>query len=209
MNVTNKMRCGGEKCTASGAFLGVLLAVVAISSTGCTSIVSPIRGVPVRMLPPQFLWRPRSTMIPLELYRLTRKQPKEYELDAGDLLAVYIEGVTGEPDAVVPTHFPEKGSDLAPVSGYPFPVRDDGTLSLPLVPAIDVRGMTLTSLKSVFETNTRLRGKFLQPGRDRITIGLIKERTTRVIVVRSDQSISSGGSDQHGFAGTEGNSRVG
>lgn len=192
MNVTNKLRFGGEKSAASGALLGVLLAVAAISSTGCTSIVSPIRGIPVRMLPPQFLWRPRSTMIPLELYRLTRKQPKEYELDAGDLMAVFIEGVTGEPDAVVPTHFPEKGSDLSPVSGYPFPIRDDGTISLPLIPAIDVRGMTLTKLEERVREEYTVKRKILQPGRDRITIGLIKERTTRVIVVRSDQSISSG-----------------
>lgn len=196
MNVTNKLRFGGEKSAASGALLGVLLAVAAISSTGCTSIVSPIRGIPVRMLPPQFLWRPRSTMIPLELYRLTRKQPKEYELDAGDLLALYIEGVTGEPDAVVPTHFPEKGSDLAPTSGYPFPVRDDGTLSLPLIPAIDVRGLTLTKLEERVREEYTVKRKILQPGRDRITIGLIKERTTRVIVVRSDQSITSGLNNQ-------------
>lgn len=192
MNVANKMRVGGEKSTASGALLGVLLALAAISSTGCTSIVSPIRGIPVRMLPPQFLWRPRSQMIPLELYRLTRNQPKEYELDAGDLLAVFIEGVTGEPEAVVPTHFPEKGSDLAPVSGYPFPIRDDGTISLPLIPAIDVRGMTLTKLEERVREEYTVKRKILVPGRDRITIGLIKERTTRVIVVRADQSITSG-----------------
>jgi protein involved in polysaccharide export with SLBB domain len=187
MNVANKLRHGGEKCKASGALLGVMLAIAAISSTGCTSILSPIRGIPVRMVPPQFLWRPRSEMIPLELYNLTRKQPKEYELDAGDLLAFYIEGVTGEPDAVVPTHFPEEGSDLAAVTGYPFPIRDDGTISLPLIPAIDARGMTLTKLEERVREEYTVKRKILQPGRDRITIGLIKERTTRVIVVRADQ----------------------
>lgn len=192
MNVANKLRHGGEKSKASGALLGVMLTIAAISSTGCTSILSPIRGIPVRMVPPQFLWRPRSEMIPLELYNLTRKQPKEYELDAGDLLAFYIEGVTGEPDAVVPTHFPEEGSDLAAVTGYPFPIRDDGTISLPLIPAIDARGMTLTKLEERVREEYTVKRKILQPGRDRITIGLIKERTTRVIVVRADQSIDAG-----------------
>lgn len=189
MNVANTKRSGGTSLS-SGAVCGVLLALAAISSTGCTSILSPIRGIPVRMTPPQFLWRSRAEMIPLDLYRLTRKQPKEYELDAGDLLAFYIEGVTGEPDAIVPTHFPEKGSDLSPVTGYPFPVRDDGTISLPLIPAINAKGMTLTKLEERVREEYTVKRKILQPGRDRITIGLIKERTTRVIVVRQDQSIS-------------------
>lgn len=193
MNVANTMRLGREKGNASGAILGLLLAVVAVSSTGCTSILSPIKGIPVRMVPPQFLWRPRTEMIPLELYKLTRRQPKEYKLDARDLIAFYIEGVTGEPDAIVPVHYPDEGSDLAPVTGYPFPVRDDGTISLPLIPAIDVRGMTLTQLEERVRDEYTVKRKILQPGRDRITVGLIKERTTRVIVVRADQSIESGG----------------
>jgi protein involved in polysaccharide export with SLBB domain len=197
MNVAKQMRNASKKSMTGNAVMGVLLAIAAISSTGCTSILSPIRGIPVRMTPPQFLWRPRSTMIPLELYRLTRKQPKEYELDAGDLLAFYIEGVTGEPDAVVPTHFPEQGSDLAPVTGYPFPIRDDGTISLPLIPAIDARGMTLTKLEERVREEYTVKRKILQPGRDRITIGLIKERTTRVIVVRSDQQVDSGATTQN------------
>jgi hypothetical protein len=188
-----------KKSWYSGAMLGVLLAFVAISSTGCTSILSPIRGIPVRMLPPQFLWRPRSEMIPLDLYNLTRKQPKEYELDAGDLLAFYIEGVTGEPDAVVPTHFPEKGSDLSPVTGYPFPIRDDGTISLPLIPAINAKGMTLTKLEERVREEYTVKRKILVPGRDRITIGIIKERTTRVIVVRQDQSIDNSMLRQNGM----------
>lgn len=191
MNVNIMTRDGG-KSRATGAILCVLLAMAAVSSTGCTSILSPIRGIPVRMVPPQFLWRPRSEMISLDLYKLTRTQPDEYELDAGDLLAVYVEGVTGQPDAIVPTHFPEKGSDLAPVTGYPFPVRDDGTVSLPLIPAINVRGMTLTKLEERVREEYTVKRKILQPGRDRITIGLIKERRTRVIVVRQDQMIDSG-----------------
>lgn len=188
-----------KKSKLTGATLGLLLAVAAISSTGCTSILSPIRGIPVRMLPPQFLWRPRSEMIPLDLYNLTRKQPKEYELDAGDLLAVFIEGVTGEPDAIVPTHFPEKGSDLSPVTGYPFPIRDDGTISLPLIPAINVSGMTLTKLEEKVRDEYTVKRKILVPGRDRITIGIIKERTTRVVVVRQDQSIDNQMTRQNGI----------
>jgi hypothetical protein len=190
MNVA-MTKLSDKKSWLTSGMLGLLLAIAAISSTGCTSILSPIRGIPVRMLPPQFMWRPRSEMIPLDLYNLTRKQPKEYELDGGDLLAVYIEGVTGEPDAIVPTHFPEKGSDLAPVTGYPFPIRDDGTVSLPLIPAINCTGMTLTKLEERIRDEYTVKRKILVPGRDRITIGLIKERTTRVIVVRQDQSIDN------------------
>lgn len=198
MNVANTMRNCGKNGLTSGALMGVMLVLTAISSTGCTSILSPIRGIPVRMLPPQFLWRPRTDMIDLELYRLTRKQPKEYELDAGDLLAIYIEGVTGEPDAIVPTHFPEKGSDLSPVTGYPFPIRDDGTISLPLIPAIKAKGLTLTKLEDLVRRKYTVETKILQPGRDRITIGIIKERTTRVVVVRQDQSIAQTNMQQQG-----------
>lgn len=179
-------------------------------ATGCTSLLAPIRGVPVREIPSHLLGERRAdyTSVPLALMRMD--QPEEYILDKGDILGVYIEGVMppqnneDQPVSIPPVHFPEEGSDLEPSVGYPIPVRDDGTLALPLVDPIDARGKTLTQVEKEVRRAFVDEGNILQKGRDRIIVTLMKERTVRVIVIRED-----GGKELAlpGGAGNFGNSR--
>lgn len=68
--------------------------------------------------------------------------PKIYRLDAGDVLAIVIDGVLGSYDESPPIIQPPAGSGLAPSIGYPIPVQDDGTVSLPLIDDVTVRGLT-------------------------------------------------------------------
>ncbi|MEO1970440.1 MAG: polysaccharide biosynthesis/export family protein, partial [Pirellulaceae bacterium] len=164
----------------------VLTCVISVSATGCTSMLSPISGIPSHRVPKQILAKPRNNMVPIDISRLRQAPPRNYLLDAGDILGIYIEGVLGNFDQLPPVHFPEPNSDLQPALGFPVPVREDGTISLPLVPPIQVRGLTLNQTLELIRHNyTNLR-VILQPGKDRIIVTLMRERTYRVVVMRQD-----------------------
>lgn len=191
-----------------------LLAVAALGllalSTGCTSLMSPISGIPVEAVPPQLLGEPRNNLIPVPLALLRQEVPEEYLLDKGDILGIYIEGIMPPKAAdeqvatAPPVHFPEPGSDLPPSVGFPIPVRDDGTLPLPLADPINVRGKTLRQVEQLVHDAYVVDRKILREGRDRILVSLMRERTKRVIVIREDgdnQELAiAGGQNMRGSA---------
>jgi hypothetical protein len=154
--------------------------------SGCTSLISPISGVPAHRLPPEFLAKPRNNLVPIDVSRLRQEPPREYLLDKGDILGIYIEGVLGDMNQLPPVHFPEAGSDRPPALGYPVPVREDGTVALPLVPPISVRGLTLTQAQDAIRKAYTVDQEILKPGKDRIIVTLMRERTYSVIVMRQD-----------------------
>lgn len=166
-------------------------------------------GIPVGAVPKQLLGKPKADLIPVPLALLRRDRPEEYLLGEGDILGIYIEGVMppkaneDQVAAAPPVHFPEPGSDLPPSVGYPIPVRDDGTLPLPLVEPIDVEGKTLAEAEALIRSAYVDDEKILRPGRDRILVSLMRERTHRVIVIREDSAgqdlaLAGGGSQTTG-----------
>ncbi len=162
------------------------LAAVSFLVCGCQSIFSPISGVPAHRLPPEFLAQPKNNLMPIDISRLRQDPPREYQLDAGDILGIYIEGVLGDAETLPPVHFPEGTSDLPPAIGYPVPIREDGTLSLPLVPPISIRGLTLSQATDAIRRAYTVDSDILVEGRDRIIVTLIRERTYHVVVMRQD-----------------------
>ena len=91
---------------------------------------------------PELLAASREALKLVPLNRLRQQPPKQYLLEAGDVLGVYIEGVLGNANQPPPVRLVEQSS-LPPAMGYPVPVREDGTLSLPFVSPIRVTGMTI------------------------------------------------------------------
>lgn len=156
-------------------------------SSGCQSVLAPINGVPAGRLPAEFLASPKNNLVPIDIARLRQEPPREYLLDSGDILGIYIEGVLGEVDGVPPFHMPDrKDSTLPPAMGYPVPVREDGTLPLPLVPPLRVNGLTLTQVENVVRRAYTVDQQILRPGKDRIFVTLIKERTYKIVVMRQE-----------------------
>lgn len=172
----------------------VLAAVMVPTMTGCTSLLAPIDGTPVNQIPPALLGEKRADYINVPLALLRMEQPEHYVLDDGDILGIYIEGImppqnNEEQSATVPpVHFPEAGSDLPPSVGFPIPIRDDGTLPLPLIAPIEVRGKTLAEAEELIRRAYVDEQKILRAGRDRILVSLMRERTSRVIVIREDSA---------------------
>jgi protein involved in polysaccharide export with SLBB domain len=155
-------------------------------STGCTSLLSPISAVPASRLPPELLATPRANLQPIDLARLRQLPPEEYRLAPGDVLGVYVEGALGAQDSPAPVHYPMAGSDVKPAFGYPVPVRDDGTISLPLVTPIPVEGLTVAEVEKKVRDVYLVEQKILREGQDRTAVSLVRKRTSRVIVVRED-----------------------
>ena len=123
---------GGPAGTAFALLaLGLLL-------SGCASLTNPTaNGVPVRILPPELLADSKEGFEPIPLTLLRQAPPDEYLLEVGDTLGIYIEGILGNEETPPPVNIPD-ASEQPPSIGYPFPIRQDGTISLPYVGKVSV-----------------------------------------------------------------------
>lgn len=169
--------------------LGLLL--VSPFLTGCTAIFSPIETIPAERLPPQFLAEPQADKVPIDASRLRQNKPEFYLLDKGDVVGVFIEGILGNVEEPPPVVMPEEGSALPPAIGFPVPVREDGTLSLPLIKPIAVRGLNIQQVEQLVAKAYRDGDQPLLTDNARIIITLMRERTYRVFVIRQDNASSS------------------
>ncbi len=164
--------------------------VVVSSFGGCSALTQPIDGVPASRLPPEFLASPKNNLVPVDISLLSLEPPRDYQLDGGDILGIYIEGVLpfnppNAPPEPPPVNFPERDSTLPPSIGYPIAVQDDGTLALPLIEPLDVKGLTLEQVRDLIR-ETFIDADILRPEKARPIVTLIQERTYNVIVVRED-----------------------
>ncbi len=189
------------------------LAIVSGLSTGCSTITQPISGIPAQRLPPQFLAQSKANLVPLDPSRLAQEPPRDYLLDEGDILGVYIDGILpynppDRPPEPPPVNFPEADSQLDPSLGFPVAVINDGTIQLPLLAPIKVKGLTVDQARELIR-KYYLDAKILNDSdRLRPIVTLLKERTFNIVVVRQDiggqvgqqqQIFGGGGGARGGF----------
>ncbi len=174
----------------------VLAVLMTSLFTGCAALTNPVlNGIPVRRLPTELLSGPRrDNLQTIPLTVLGQEPPDDYRLAAGDVLGVFIAGIfpltfEEQPLPTPPVNFPSRidplGAGLPPSLGYPISIRKNGTISLPLVPPINVDGMT------VEEANEQIRDIYmdkglLQPGREAVLVTLMQPRQIRVLVFRQE-----------------------
>ena len=109
--------------------------------------------------------------------------PESYLLEKGDILRVYIEGVLPyiqPPSASAsPPRIPIEGNArLDPSIGFPIVVQENGTISLPSIAPILVRGMSVRQATKLIK-KTYLDAKiFTQPERLMPVVSVIKKPTT-------------------------------
>lgn len=146
-------------------------------------------GIPARCVPPELQAPRRGPRQTIDLSLLRQPPPTAYRVDAGDVLGVYVEGILGRHEDVPPVNFPQD-REQANALGFPIPVRDDGTISLPLIPPLVVRGYTMAEVESAIrDAYTRGVQSLLQPGQDRILVSLQKPRLYHVLVVRQEGTV--------------------
>lgn len=178
--------------------------LMTLSLTGCTALFSPIESIPAARVPAQFLAEPQANKVPIDASRLRQPKPEFYTLDSEDVLGIFIEGVLGNLDEAPPVQIPPPNSDLPPAIGFPVPIRDDGTISLPLVQPIPVRGLTIQQAEALISRAYLDGAKPFLTEENRIIVTLFRERTHRVFVIRQDNSNSQRGTQQQGISGRAG-----
>ncbi len=160
------------------------LACVVTSAGGCGAL-RPLRGIPSNYYPAQLEGTPRTGRQTIDLSLLRQTPPDHYRLDSGDVLGVIAEGVLGRPEDVPPVYYPTE-KDVPPSLGYPIPVREDGTISLPYAPPLPVRGLTVAQAENLIRETYTVRKQILRPGEDRILVSLQRPRTYSVLVIRQE-----------------------
>jgi protein involved in polysaccharide export with SLBB domain len=156
---------------------------------GCAALANPVaNGIPVRKVPPELLGESRQNLEATPLSMLRQKPPKEYRLEPGDILGVWVEGVLGEQGQSPPLRLPESGN-LQPSLGFPIPVRGDGTIALPLIEPIKVKGKTLEQVQAALRKAYTVTRKILKPGQERIIVTLQQPRRYHILVIRQDSAL--------------------
>jgi hypothetical protein len=169
-----------------------------LGATGCTSLTQPISGIPSNRLPPQFFQEEKNNLVPIDFSLLGQEQPRQYVLDKGDVLGIYVDRVLPftEPDAVPvmpPVNFPTDKSTLPPSTGFPFTVLEDGTISLPLLRPLKVKGLTLDQTRDLIR-KSYVEAKILKEDGNQFVspvVTMIRERVYNIVVIRQDQQIST------------------
>ncbi|MFO1066211.1 MAG: polysaccharide biosynthesis/export family protein [Pirellulales bacterium] len=189
----------------------LLLCGLTLGGTGCTALTQPINGVPANRLPPQFFAEEKNNLIPIDFSLLGQEAPRQYTLEKGDVLGIYVDRVLPftEPDAIPvmpPVNFPNEKSNLPPSTGFPFTVLEDGTISLPLLKPLTVRGLTLDQTRDLIR-KAYVDGRILKEDGNQFVspvVTLIREREYNVVVIRQDQGTSSVQSQGVGNRGVQG-----
>ncbi len=161
--------------------LGLLTGAI-LTSVGCQSF-GPTDLTPANEVLNAACCEPDNTT-QINFLKLRQTPPEQYILGKGDTLGIYIQGITGDKDVPPPVHFPEDATQQ-PALGYPVPIRDDGTISLPLIRALEIEGNTLAEAESkIVEAYTD--GEILLEGSDKIIVTLLRRRTYNILVIRED-----------------------
>ncbi len=189
-----------RRFTAFVVFLGALAA-------GCAAMSNPgVQGIPVHLLPPELRGKSVAGMRTIPLSLLGQERPKDYRIDAGDTLGVWIDGVLGEkgqqPPIQTPVHL--GNADLPPSMGFPFQVQRDGTISLPWIEPLKVAGMTFKEAEEAIR-RAYVPNFLTEKGRPRIIVSLMRPRTYHILVLRQDspQPVQTVVTSQLGGSGPE------
>ena len=183
-----------NKSPLASRLMAMILLITGVSLTGCTSILSPIETIPANRVPAEFLAIPQADKVPIDVSRLRIDKPEFYILDNEDVLGIFIDGVLGQFDAPPPVQLPVQGSDLPPAIGFPVPIREDGTVTLPFVDPIPVRGLTIPQAEELIKRAYFGGEAPILRSQARVIVTLLRERRYRVFVVRGDlQSLNQQG----------------
>ena len=182
-----------RQLTASGRMLSILsgasgivfAALIPLILAGCGAM-HPDRGVPVQAVSNEFKACPKGQLRPIDLSLLRQTPPREHVVDTGDVLGIYVEGILGSKDEVPPVQVSSCDKDLPPSTGYPIPVRSDGTIALPLSQPIMVRGLTFRQVEDKLRFVYTQQNPLLKTGQERILVGLQRPRTFRILVLRQE-----------------------
>ncbi len=171
------------------------MAAVLANSSGCITFTQ--HALPASRLPNQFAAPDKSSLQPINFAILGNDRPAEHIIDAGDVLAISIQGIV-PPDskqlppviqsgqtALTNIYYPPSGLNVGPGTGLPIAVQASGQIFLPLVDPIQVRGLTLGELAEKIRGAYR-KSEIVKEGNDQVNVTLLRSRVNRILVLRED-----------------------
>ena len=174
----------------------VLLAAVCLAGVGGTGLTGcqafhPLEGVPAETLSQAFRTPVRTPRTPIDLSLLGQSRPGVYRIDTGDVLGVYINTILGPEGVEPPPTLAETTLNLIPGAGTPFLVGRDGTILLPELGPVFVRGLSKVELANRLKQLAKQAS--LGPNDDpdeiedpKVVVSILKERTISVVVFRDE-----------------------
>src|SRR5206468_3591820 len=114
-----------------------------------------------------------------------------YRLSRGDVLGIFIDGVLGESNKAPPVLLPEPGTDTPAAVGFPIPVLDDGTISLPYIDPLPVKGRSIAEVQAEIIKAYTVTKQILKVDEKgslvaRVLLSLYKARRYNITVLRQD-----------------------
>ncbi len=176
------------------------LLVVAGLLPGCAALTNPVaNGIPVNRLPPPILGdsREKEQTIPEIFLKAPKQDP--YLIAPNDVLGIFIKNVTGGERDIPPVIMTPSSDGIRqqPSTGFPFAVRDDGTVSLPLALApIKVSGLSVGDAEALIKKRFVDEWQIVKPENANFIVTLQRQHTNSVLVLRQDQGgvqFTSGG----------------
>lgn len=184
----------------------ILLVGTSISS-GCITFAK--NAIPAYRLPQQFEAPSKCNLNPINFAMLGTPNA-EHRLGPGDSIAVTIQGVIpAEKNELPPIiagqatlareYYPPNGTVNAPSFGLPIKILANGTVQLPLVPAIDLEGLSVAEAAERIRT-VYVAEEIVREGNDQVNVALLQSRVNRVLVLREDASTEAAATIRKGEA---------
>lgn len=184
-----------------------LLAMVCLASSGCITFAK--NAVPAYRLPSQFEAPSKCNLNPIN-FTMLGSDKQEHLLGAGDIIAITVQGVIPAGRDELPPilagqatlareYYPPNGTLNSPSFGVPIHVQDNGVIQLPLVPALDVEGLTLSEAAEEIRA-MYVAEEIVKEGNDQVNVTLVRTRTNRILVLREDASTEAANTIRKGEA---------
>jgi protein involved in polysaccharide export with SLBB domain len=142
-------------------------------------------GLPARRLAPELLGQPREELQPIPLRHLGQPPPDPYLLAPGDVLGVWAEGALGEIGRPPPVNILERGN-VEPSIGFPIPIREDGTVSLPFIEKpVKVEKLTITEAEEAIRKAYTGVKEIVRKEKP-VIVTLFRPRQYHILVIRED-----------------------
>jgi hypothetical protein len=187
---TRRLKQGRLQRVLVGLLASCLVAVI-----GCASLTNPTaNAIPVNRLPQEMLGETREDAVTIPEKFLKPPKQDPYLLAPNDVLGVYIKNITNDEKSPPPV-VAVPDVRLPPAIGYPFVIREDGTVSLPLaVEPIKVAGMSLAQAEKEVKRKYVEEWQILKPENASVIVTLQKQHTNAIYVLRQDSgAVSFGG----------------
>ncbi|MFK7736411.1 MAG: polysaccharide biosynthesis/export family protein [Pirellulaceae bacterium] len=186
--------------------LGMLLSLLSLGS-GCITFAK--NAIPAYRLPSQFEAPTKCNLNPVN-FALLGTANAEHRLGHGDRISITIQGVIPAAKNELPPiiagqatlareYYPPNGAVDAPSVGLPIQVQKGGVIQLPLVPTINVDGLTVSEAAEQIRQQY-VAEEIIREGNDQVTVSLLRSRVNRVTILREDASTEAANTIQRGQA---------